>query len=419
MDLAWLGRALKSRGRRVWVITLTPGGAVGRKAEINLWGQVRLREEKVLWRGEAPEPETLGLAGENAIVLIPRSWVLLKELAFPGLKPSQLAAVVPFELEEALPTKQVYAAWQQVPAADGAAVLAYAVREQTLTPVLQLLERAGLKLWGIAPYSWAQAKALARAVDCPEQALLVTCGQRPEFSLIQDGALLYSYQGGEDLFCELKTFLAAREKPARLIVCGQYSLALIGRLRREGFAPEEVSALPAARETVSAYLAGELPDLSPPLRKEERRLREFKLGNYFLAAIAALLLCPLLGWQAGTYHAWKERYNRATAQIAQLEARQASQLSVGPVSQRSEWLEVWARISQAVPEGAWLSELTLNIDGQLQLKGCALRQTQVADLMENLSGASFGPVILNYSRRLQLGETQVTEFNIFCGNNAN
>ena len=51
----------------------------------------------------------------------------------------------------------------------------------------------------------------------------------------------------------------------------------------------------------------------------------------------------------------------------------------------------------------------------MQLKGYALSQDLVAELMSSLSSQRLGPVILNYSRRQEIGEREVTEFFILCG----
>lgn len=421
MGLARLGRTLRARGRKVWVISLTEKGAVGHRVGIDLFGGTRLLEAKELWQGEQlPDPEKLGFkAGEGVIILVPRSWVLLKQLSFPHLKPEQLAAVVPFELEEALPkTGEVYTAWQQIPKTQGTGAIAFAVASRTLAPVLELFQRAGLSLWGIAPHSWAQATALSWTVNCKgEQVLLLACGERAEFSLVADGSLTYSYQGGENLFADLKTFQKAQGKPERLIVTGDYPAALIGELRGEGFAPEEVSSpLPLALATVSSYIKGSFPDLSPPSQKEGRQRREERVGNYFLIGLATIAIFSFLGWQAGYHRNLMEKHNQATARIAQLEARQGEKLQQSPeFSQRSEWLSTWAAINQALPSEVWLSELRLERNSQIGIMGFALAQTDVATMMGNLSAQALGPVILNYSRRKEIGERQVTEFYILCG----
>jgi hypothetical protein len=414
MGLAQLGRTLRVRGRKVWVITLSERGALGQKVAIDFLGGTRILEERRLWGEKLPEAEELELArGEAVLLLVPRNWVLIKELSFPPLDPGQLARVVPFELEEVLPTTDVYTGWQQVPRPEGVGVTAYAVAKHRLDPILELFQAKRLNLWGIAPLSWARAVALSCVVDCQGELLLLTSSQRPEFSLIEDGSLVYSYQGGEQIISELKTFIETQGKPTRLIVTGDYPGALIGQLRDEGFAPEEVSSLPCALSAVSSYIKGAFPDLSPPLEKEVRKSREEGIGNYFLIGLVTIMISIFLGWQWGYHRKLKQRHKAATEQIATLRAQQADRLP--QISERSGWLSIWAKVSQAVPSGVWLSELRLEKGNQIGIVGFATSQTDVSIMMRNLTAGGLGPVILNYSRSKEIGNRQVTEFQFLCG----
>ena len=410
MKIAQLGRMLRLLGRKVWVVELAEDGAVGREFFINFLGRVRLLTERVLWQKALPDH--LDLAGD-VLLLVPCSWLLLKELSFPQLKPEQLAQVVPFELEEALPSKDVYTAWEPVPGL-GNQVLAYAVLERTISPVLELLQKAGVRLLGIAPSSLAKVRALASAVDTSGRALLVSCGGEPEILEIVHGSLLYSSRGGEDLLGDLETFVTSRGKPERLIVAGNYPPSLIGKLRDAGFAPEEVPALPVAERALASYLKGELVDLAPLDLRRERFQREFAWGNYLILGFVAVVLCGFLSAQSRLYKDLKARHQEALAQIEKFKAQEEAPLPQD-FSQRSDWLTTWALISQAAPEGVWLTELNMELAGQVQLKGYALSQDLVAELMSSLSSQRLGPVILNYSRRQEIGEREVTEFFILCG----
>ena len=421
MKLANLGRMLRARGRKVWVITLTREGAVGQRVGIDLLGRTRVLGAKQLWQGDQlPDPQKLGLKrGEAVILLVPRGWLLLKQLTFPPLKPEQLAQVLPFELEEALPKAgELYTAWHQVPQTHGTGVTAFALAQKTIAPVLELIGEAGLVLWGIAPHSWAQALALGWTINCKgEEVLLVSCqGETTEFLQVADGSLAYSYPGGEDRTQDLKTFIQAQKtRPERLVLAGDYDPAMIGQLREDGFAPEEVSTpLPIAQAAVVAYIKGSFPDLAPTGVQLARKAREEQLGNYFFAGLATMVVLIFLGWQSGYHQSLVERHNRATARLAQLEAQHERRPQGQEITQRSDWLSVWAAIGQALPEGVWLSELRLEHRGQLALMGFALSQGDVAALMGQLSRQGLGPVILNYSRQKKIGERQVAEFYLLC-----
>ena len=80
MKIAQLGRMLRLLGRKVWVVELAEDGAVGRNFHYFL-GRVRPLTERVLWQKALPDH--LDLAGD-VLLLVPSSWLLLKEVPFPS-----------------------------------------------------------------------------------------------------------------------------------------------------------------------------------------------------------------------------------------------------------------------------------------------------------------------------------------------
>lgn len=414
MGLAKFGRKLKAGGRRVWVLSLTPNGMLGELVAIDLFGRPKTIARRELWQGDEL-PENLPLAkGEAAILLLPRSYLLVKELSFPQLTGEQLAQVVPLEIEAVLPDfGETYSAWHRAPREQGEGATVYAAAASRVDRILGLLVGRGIKLWGVAPQSWARAQALGAATTCEEEVLLLDFQEGIELVQSRKGTLVYSYQTEGDPLATLETFIKAKGEPERLVLNGDYPPKLVSQLRERGFAPEETK-LELGAAVLEGYLAGNFPDLAPPQLRERRFLGELKTGNYFLVGIALLLLLSFFGWLAGYQSSLAEREREATAQLAKLKAKtRQNQTPQGLPS--TDWLSAWAVVTTALPEGAWLSEMKLVQGGQLAIVGFAPQQSDVATVISRLNAQGIGPVILNYARQKKIGEETVAEFQLIAG----
>ncbi len=366
--------------------------------------------------GELPSPEELadaclrlalesGIRQRSAVLALARSLTYTKTVQLPPLPTEDRLKLVSIQPERFFPVSDRALVCDLEPGSNGAASVAHATESDQLETVVEALQSRGFRIRAVIPSSAALQRAAVRGVPALSDSnwLLV----RPEGG----GLTAHAFQARSlRVSRRMENFgadpEAAFREIARTVACSFEDGATVSVVRWSGWnglpdAVQRVAAatlrvpvrdlpeLPVGSEGLAAYgaaLAGleevPRPDLMPPAVRARRRQQ----GRWITIACGALALLALLAliWSLGERQDWHlRRLESAIAEaragaVAAAEARDELGVLEGRIAavqrrmeQRAAWLRLLQEISTALPQTAWVGNLTVEPNGEVSLSGYA------------------------------------------------
>ena len=257
----------------------------------------RFRERPALeWGGEyADFIRRAGAAHVSATVLLPRSEVLVRHIALPGVAGSDLAAAVSLQLDSLHPyaEEEAVCGWTPI---GGGNVLIGIVRRPVLERYIAMFGEAGIRVCSFT-FSAAALHAATRIYGAPE-AGFVAVGGAGTVEVYGESPARPVFSAEFDLAAERAAALATAE----LRLAGTEPKALTEILPAPVSNPVENDLSRNALAYATA-LAGACPRLAPaanllPPEHRSSSSRTLFLPTAVLAALLVLVCGALLGWSA-------------------------------------------------------------------------------------------------------------------------
>jgi type IV pilus assembly protein PilM len=131
------------------------------------------------------------ISTKKAICSLPESKVFLRVLSIPRMEEAEIGEAIKWEIEASIPLSvdQVYYDWQLIGEVEGKQnILTVAVSREIVDDILEVLELAGLEVYGLEAESVATTRSLVDNVATPgEVSLLVDLGAKRTNFIVAEG----------------------------------------------------------------------------------------------------------------------------------------------------------------------------------------------------------------------------------------
>lgn len=375
--------------------------------------------------GRTTEGRTLADAGihlnghRQALVGVSRGHVLMRTLRLPRADAEDLRRLVEVQLAQLFPLPPDQLAFDCLQTGDctaeGCLTLVAAMRTEDLERLRSDLGRAGLAASRIAPVSFGAAQ-LVTAAGLSDALVVERSAAGLALDVVQSGAVRLSRMvpPGTDATDEARRTLAAAGAPDLPVVAGS-GVDIPGAVR----AP--VTALSALTGAIPFHL-----DLAE--ERQRKRLRRARASVRIATALLVLSIAvAAVVWMDSTgaltaanqeNATWARTLGRmrsrreAATQRAQKAAAVANTLRAAfePGQRLSDAVGVAA---DAVPQGVWLTALSVDRGGKLSVRGTALDSDAVGRYVSALTAnPRFRDVQLVYANVGRILEVPVVQFNV-------
>jgi Tfp pilus assembly protein PilN len=339
----------------------------------------------------------LGVSHLAATMLLPRSEVIVRQVAFPGVSPKDLGPAVQLQIDSLHPygEDEVSYAWARL--GDTSSVLIGIARKSVIERYSQLLTEAGLKIAAFIFSAAAMYSAVRIHTQPPTGGFLALSGA-PEAEAYGESAAKPLFSAVLDLPAERAAALAAAE--LRLSPEAQ-PVQMSDLLPKPKSAPEDFDFSRRALAYATA-LAGACPWLAPKANLLPAELRSSSSRLLFLPTamlvVALLLMAVLFATQSG----YQERQQLAVIQneIAKLQPSADKALSLRQSSDTARAriltldrfrartnadLETLNALTKLIEPPAWLQNLEMDGESVL-LSG---ETEQAAPLLKLLDSSPY------------------------------
>lgn len=386
-----------------------------------------------------------GIRERSAVLVLARSLTYSKAVTLPPLSTEERLRLVSLQPERFFPVSDRALVCDLEPGANGAVPVAHAAEAQRLESLVDALQSRGFRIRAVLPSSAALLRAATRGVPALSGANWILV--RPEGT----GLTAHAYQA--------RSLRVSRrlESPGAdlLAVCREISRtaascfdtdAPLQEVRWSGWRElpdaarataaaslskpvDDLPALPVGSEGLAAYGAAlaELeeaprPDLMPPSVRARRRQQT----RWLTGACSGLVVlgAAALIWALGQRQ--DARLGRLDAAIAQ--ARTAAEAAAtaredvqtledrivavqGRMQERATWLRLLNEVSNALPAGAWIANLSVDAGGEVTLSGYAATASALIPALD-ATDALQSVELAAPATRANVGGRELEAFNI-------
>ena len=360
--------------------------------------------------------ELVNISG-NALVLLGRSAVFLKQLRVPGLKSQEIASMLEIQGGQLFPTDSTELVIgyvdQGVNAANERSVLAIGAMRSQLEAIDRQASERGLKVRGFVPVALG-AEYIASEKGALSAVLVEECATGYAIDVVQNGRLVYSRltPSGASLEAEIhRAGVASGTEPERRFDCGsnQNPETAFTQLIERGISwPSALIELP---ERVAARHKKEVAALG---------------RGAALMMIAAALVAYFVYSERAEKASIVENRERAMNNYVQTRTRKSDSIiletnelmtmaneiarATSPGQNASDVLKV---ISGSTPANLWLSAVSFERGKPFTIRGTALDDASVQTYLANLANLDrFRDVKLVFANNAMIESTSVIQFSI-------
>jgi hypothetical protein len=370
--------------------------------------------------GVTPVDLTPLLSGHReALVGIGRGLVFVKAVRLPKALPEDLRRIISVRMDSLFPLPPDQLAFDFLQTADqndeGLLTLIAAIRTQDLETLRAELQRVGIHAANILPVSLGAVAVAARA-GVPRAVVVERTTAGLMLDVVHDGIVRFSRvtAADNDPEVEARRMMAAADS-------GELPLVAAGGLKLPG-------AL-IVGETSLGLLA-ESPSFTFERSEDRVRVAQQRIAartRFAVLMMAAALLLATLVWverndaQAVVTRAggsWARELGKLRsirdAQMAKAQSAAAIESSVKSAFHPPQPLsDLSAVIADSLPPSVWLTGLTVERGKPVQIRGTAIRSSDVAALVDRLGSSSrFREVRLVFANSARIDQTQVIQFSI-------
>lgn len=358
---------------------------------------------------------TLGKSRE-VLVGVSRNLVFLKAVRLPKAAPEDLRKILEVQVGQIfpLPANQLTFDFYQTTdqSSDGMLTVVAAIRTEDLLQLKSQLQSVGWRAARILPVALGSSVA-AREADA---LVLEKTANGLALDVIQAGVLRLSrlVASESDALCEAqRTLIAARIGSLPFVTVGDVSLA--------NAKPLSQSPLAVLHEALPLHF-----ELAEDRFQQERKQSASRTRIAGLMFIASLLAAVYVWADISDARAAQQK-NEAkwTKQTAKLRKDRDAKLKVGAKNSamatiigagfdtRQPLTDVSSAISDSLPEGAWLTGLTLERGKPVQMRGTAKTQADVTHFVDSLSTSNrFREVKLVFANTGKIEDIFVVQFSV-------
>ena len=389
-----------------------------------LWDQ---EGASLLDEGHKPRPVELGsLRGKRVVVLLGRRLTQLRNTELPPAAPEDLRQLVTMRLGELFPVPPSEISFALAPrtaAVEGAEpgpTAVYAARHSDLAAIHAAAKAAGFAIVATLPAA-AGSEALAEAMGLPEALIIERDGEGIGLDMVRDLTLSLSRRTAGEAGLEgevRRTFVAAKTGAVPIVATNGFHVPFADR---------------HSPKTATATLI-DSPALWPsldlvPVEVRVRRAadaRRAKMRQGLLVLVSGLAVAGYVlkvRSDAGAVVAKAQR--RANTEVRKYEG--VLGLYTSKDAKRAPQKELLARaftpaqgtgdlaalVPSLLPDGTWLTSLTLEKGKPMQIRGTALASTSVPAFLRNLgSQKRLREVKLAFAQAGELEKKPVVNFSI-------
>jgi Tfp pilus assembly protein PilN len=364
------------------------------------------------------------LSSRDAVVGVSRRACFIREVTVPDAPKDELLQALTMTIAQHVPMESGEACvdirLQGEAGPEGRSGTLIAMRAGDLRRLREEARQAGIRILATLPAaygSWVQANATALR-DC---AAVSETSEGMAVDLISGGELRYSRALGKE---SMNGHLAP-EVARTFMAAGMSTAPTLAQGIRLGAAEYTVEKAPLEALVGSAWShAGvefELPEVLAARRKAARARRSQITAVLWTAALV-LVAIAYLDW-AGAQHRYQAVQERSSTNIALLAEKRDALLNDVKAAQARERLlsqgfrpaqrlgDVAALVSNALPKGAWLTNISVERGQVVSVRGTALSGEHVTAYVESLAKQSrLRDVRLQFANNGLIESTPVVNF---------
>lgn len=376
----------------------------------------------------AADPAALGgMVSGSGLVALSRRSAFVRPVRLPDLARDEAQRILQVQAPQLFPLPPDDLAcsfvWTDDVSPEGRLAIGLAARSETVRTAQAAAAQVGISVDRLLPVALG-APLVAQALDLRDGAVVTEDVEGLCIDIVADGSLRYSRvvprphdsEGIEAEVC--RTFSIAKTPCGTIVAAG--GLVFDGAHHTTPLSPLELLSHPPASLTGVS-----LEDRVEAEARVKRR-QGSKVRLAMLASVAALAAVLLVGFDHGdaALQASQTTKTRKAAQArmddlksalyARMAAKQKALDTLGrALAPPQPFSDVLSVVSEAMPEGVWLTGVSLERGRPLQFRGTALNSALVSTLVDRMeAGDRFRDVKLLFANNAAIEGRQVVQFSI-------